>query len=116
MSDSGKDTPIPPLRGLEGGVQVPRPSQAPGDVPVRQKAPYSGPGDLLRTGMRVRLAPDGPICTVVRVNECAAYVRRPFTKTIKTPDGDTRTFTAHTQVEAISNRAYVFPVEEEEEA
>ena len=114
MAESWTDTPITALRGLSRGVRLPTPSQPPEDVLVRSRAPYSGPGDLLRAGMRVRLAPGGPICTIERVNDCAAYVRRPFTKTIKAPDGSTRSFTAHTQAEAISNRAFVTVVEEGE--
>lgn len=31
---------------------------------------------ILHVGERFRLRPDGPVFVVVRVNECAAYVRR----------------------------------------
>ena len=59
--------------------------------------------------MRVRLSPRGPICTVVRVNECAAYVRRPFTRTVNGKE-----ISGMTKPEAISSRAHVFLVEEGE--
>jgi hypothetical protein len=89
---------------LSGGLE--------GDI-VRYRPAYRGPGDLLRTGMRVRLRPGGPVCVVTRVNDCAAYVRRPYTKTITPSDGPSRTFEAMSQPEAISARAHVYLVEDE---
>jgi hypothetical protein len=108
VSDSRTNTPIeapePPFDAIDGSKVV----SAPGDVPVRSRRPYSGPGDLLRAGMKVRLSPRGPICAVIRVNECAAYVRRPYIKTIK----DKRIMVL-SKPEAISPGAFVYPVEED---
>lgn len=61
----------------------------------------------LRVGERVRLTPDGPVLTVVRVTPCAAYVRGGELREVSLPDGRTFTATAN-RTEPISARAFVY--------
>lgn len=63
---------------------------------------------LLRVGDRFHL--DASVVEVVRVNDCAAYVRSERTRavTVRNPDGTERTFEAReSAVVAVSPRAIV---------
>lgn len=66
---------------------------------------------VLRVGQVLRLDPDGPVCNVIRVTPCAAYVGIPRTKPHPDPEraaqGETIT---STRVEPISARAFVYEV------
>ena len=65
-------------------------------------------------GQRVRLTPDGPVCTVVRVTPCAAYVGQPRVKPhpdpVRRAAGETITSTT---VDPISLHAAVYQVDGE---
>lgn len=73
---------------------------------TRQENPVLVPGE------RLRLSPDGPIFRVVRVNDCAAYVKQTSAagELVELPNG--RAFIAHQQgdVLPISRRSFVYRV------
>ena len=64
----------------------------------------------LAVGSQVRLTPGGPVWTVHRVNECAAYLRRGEPRQVTVTDkatGEARTFTA-TATETLAVSPYAF--------
>lgn len=70
----------------------------------------------LQVGERVRLTPNGPVCLVVRVTQCAAYVQRKVHREFEATDWKTgakrmvSTETSH--VEPISLHAFVYREED----
>ena len=67
----------------------------------------------LKPGQRVRREPGGPVFTVVRVNQCAAYLTSGSTHQEERKDPETgkakTVLAADSEVLAISPMAFVYP-------
>lgn len=74
----------------------------------------------MKPGQRYRLAPGGPVYTVLRVNQCAAYLYRGVQKTVtKTclKTGELKSFeVTGREVISISAQAFLYPGSGEEKS